>query len=227
MAPGRFGPAGPKRVMADVERAEILYNSRRATGGRCVSRWPSIDLAAWEWPCCLSLPEMEWAVMARTFCTLEEAAGRLCATVDELESMLAEGLVQEFRDGPGRFLRSTDVQALAVQRHRQDRTAAARQPTVEAVEGATVKEALAWRRPRPRPVTPGSHVGDEPVIERSTRTSRRPKRPGLRSWRRARRQGLWAGVLDDRPLAILAAFTLVTLVVGGFIAGTYFLLHGL
>jgi hypothetical protein len=46
------------------------------------------------------------------FCTLEEAATRLKATETDLEALLREGSLQEFRDGSARFLKVADVDAL-------------------------------------------------------------------------------------------------------------------
>jgi len=50
--------------------------------------------------------------MARMFCTPEEAAKKLNATETELEVLLEDGVLHEFRHGPSRFLKIADVDAL-------------------------------------------------------------------------------------------------------------------
>jgi len=50
--------------------------------------------------------------MARTFCTLEEAATRLNAPKTEVEALLRDGVLCEFRDGSARFLKVADIDAL-------------------------------------------------------------------------------------------------------------------
>ncbi len=165
--------------------------------------------------------------MARKFCTLEEAASRLSTSEDQLKAMLAEGLLQEFRDGTGHFLRSADVQALVLKQSRGGGTATMAPPAVESADEPTEEDVLAWRRERPKAVVPDSDMSVDNVTKPHVKTSRKPKRPGLRSWRMSRRQGLWAGVLDDRPSAILAVFILAALFIGGLAAGAYFLLQRL
>ena len=54
--------------------------------------------------------------MARMFCTLKEAAAWLNTTEPELKTMLAEGILPEFRDGANRLLRITDVRTLVATR---------------------------------------------------------------------------------------------------------------
>lgn len=49
--------------------------------------------------------------MARMFCTLEEAARKLEMTEAELEAMLAEGTLREFRDGSRRLVKVADLAA--------------------------------------------------------------------------------------------------------------------
>lgn len=163
--------------------------------------------------------------MARKFCTLEEAAGRLSTTEDQLEAMLAEGLLQEFRDGTGRFLRAADVNTLLIKQgpsvqtlpdalldsEYQDSPAEAEDD--EFIEGSG----------RSTSVLPASRRAFVTGPKPRAKASRRPSRPGLRSWRLSKRQGLWAGVLDDRPLAILAVFILAVLFVAALAAGAYFL----
>jgi hypothetical protein len=51
--------------------------------------------------------------MVRMFCTLTEAANKLETAEADLEAMLKEGMLREFRDGPHRFLKITDLKTLA------------------------------------------------------------------------------------------------------------------
>jgi len=50
--------------------------------------------------------------MVRMFCTPEEAAKKLNATETELETLLEDGALQDFRAGSSRFLKIADVDAL-------------------------------------------------------------------------------------------------------------------
>ena len=52
--------------------------------------------------------------MSQVFCTLQEAAKTLNANEDEIQALLARGVLQEFRDGPHRLLKEADVGALAL-----------------------------------------------------------------------------------------------------------------
>ncbi len=54
--------------------------------------------------------------MVRMFCTAEEAARKLDATETELEVLIEDGVLPEFRDGASRFLRIADVDALLARR---------------------------------------------------------------------------------------------------------------
>ncbi len=51
--------------------------------------------------------------MSHMFCTLQEAAQTLNASEDEIRALLERGLLREFREGPHRLLKETDVDALA------------------------------------------------------------------------------------------------------------------
>lgn len=55
--------------------------------------------------------------MVHMFCTLKEAAGRLNAGPDEIEAMLSEGILPEFREGPHRLVKTADVGALVAARN--------------------------------------------------------------------------------------------------------------
>ncbi len=51
--------------------------------------------------------------MVSIFCTLREAARQLHVSEEQVEAMLRDGLLREFREGSCRLLRSTDVATLA------------------------------------------------------------------------------------------------------------------
>jgi len=74
--------------------------------------------------------------MVRMFCTPEEAAKKLNATETELEVLLEDGVLPEFRHGPSRFLKTADVDALlegrgpiALQASPETRSTPGRPPT--------------------------------------------------------------------------------------------------
>ncbi len=52
--------------------------------------------------------------MAQMFCTLKQAADTLKTTETEIEAMLREGILREFRDGSSRLLKVADLDGLAV-----------------------------------------------------------------------------------------------------------------
>jgi len=54
--------------------------------------------------------------MVRMFCTAKEAARKLDATETELEILMEDGMLPEFRDGASRFVRIADVDALLARR---------------------------------------------------------------------------------------------------------------
>jgi len=52
--------------------------------------------------------------MTQMFCTLKQAADKLKTTEAEIETMLNDGLLREFRDGSNRLLKVADLIGLAV-----------------------------------------------------------------------------------------------------------------
>jgi len=52
--------------------------------------------------------------MAQMFCTLKQAADKLETTEAEIEAMLSEGILREFRDGSNRLLKVADLAGLTV-----------------------------------------------------------------------------------------------------------------
>ncbi len=52
--------------------------------------------------------------MAQMFCTLKQAADKLETTEAQIEAMLNDGILREFRDGSSRLLKVADLTGLAV-----------------------------------------------------------------------------------------------------------------
>ncbi len=50
--------------------------------------------------------------MSRMFCTLQEAARTLHASEDQINALVEHGILQEFREGPHRLLRESDIDVL-------------------------------------------------------------------------------------------------------------------
>ena len=72
--------------------------------------------------------------MVRMFCTVDEAAEKLDANPEQIESLLERGILHEFRDGPYRLVKTVEVGVLAtarkntVERGNPDQRAAAPLP---------------------------------------------------------------------------------------------------
>lgn len=114
--------------------------------------------------------------MARMFCTFQEAAAILDATETELEALLADGALAEFRDGSTRFLKVADIDALMAQQAggvalkappdiQAQATGPESAPDVEATSGgadeirlppcAAVKVKTRYCQDQPAPAPPG------------------------------------------------------------------------
>lgn len=209
--------------------------------------------------------------MARMFCTLKEAAAWLRMTEPDLKTMLADGVLREFRNGANRLLRIADVRTLAAARFSDDqlcqRPAApvdehlppeAYVPDIRlprsgtALLEAPVRQTSTVQRPDSSesffasPVTPQTHSvpgpsGPDPDLSRerrepccrretvATRTRANDNAP-LPVWPRPRlertsaRKGLWTGVVEDRPSAIITVLILAIGVVSALVAGAYALI---
>ena len=186
--------------------------------------------------------------MVRMFCTLEEAAGRLNADPDEIEAMLSEGTLPEFREGPHRLVKTADVGALAAARNGRapepdwapsgpgdDATGASdvfdmRLPRYAAATVRTRSCATAGPRKAPWPEQRGASLNQT----RSKRLSS-PSSGNLRNKRRIAyepemqpqdlsvRQWFWTGLIQDRPLAIAILSGLLLLVLSALVAGMGFI----
>jgi len=120
--------------------------------------------------------------MVRVFCTLMEAAETLGITPTRLDAMISEGTLREFRDGPNRFLKVADVEALERQPRRKPRpepairsqTAGLSAPSTSA---ATVADPVANEIRLPRAAAAIATSQRAPAPQRSRPVARRPVQP--------------------------------------------------
>jgi hypothetical protein len=171
------------------------------------------------------------------FCTLEEAAERLETTVVEIERMIDNVVLREFRDGPGRFVKTADIEAAA-------------HPCTTAVRHARPAHLPSASRAHVDAVLRGDDILSPPADARPARADyrqRRPHRqPGAAQRRRDARprrpqqaapreptapcgqrlslkQWLWMGLLDDRPHVLIVVLIFATAGACG-LAGAIYLL---
>ena len=187
--------------------------------------------------------------MGRVFCTLKEAAAWLRTTEPQLKTMLDQGVLPEFRDGAQRLLRIADVRARATERFSDDREHPAPQPqwaaenlpadidyrTQEAREpdarlpqsGTALLEAPVCDTGTQSPPASSEPCGCHPVETMQTRMNDYAFQP---AWPRPRtegprvRKGLWMGIVEDRPSAIITLLALVIGVAAALVGGAYALL---
>lgn len=140
--------------------------------------------------------------MSRMFCTLKEAAETLHASEDQIQALLEQGLLHEFREGPHRLLKEADVGALV---------------SVGAGGTADRRQKMDDRRQ----TTDGGRQRTRPLsILRTPSSVVRPSRPVLRDEpRRSVRQWFWMGLIQDRPLVIALLSGLVLLGLSALAAG--------
>jgi len=176
--------------------------------------------------------------MTRMFCTLGEAAQRLHTTEEQVKTMLGEGLLPEFREGPHRLVRAADVGVLATMKNsgpppvRHDRgpePSCASNVRLPRCAAAAVRAPGHWST-GPRNTQP---VRQRRTLAKETQQRRpSPSRPGPRRKRKpippetqaqpqnlSVRQWFWTGLIQDRPLAIAILSGLVLLVLASLVAG--------
>ncbi|MBM4026784.1 MAG: hypothetical protein FJ280_15470 [Planctomycetes bacterium] len=183
--------------------------------------------------------------MTRMFCTLKEAAQTLQASEDQVNALLEQGLLQEFREGPHRLVRETEVGALA-QKRRRHRPA---QPPVPRLSPAAARSKAnrpaSSRRPRtvkaaappPRSDPPASDARraarQEPRIRNCAPRRENPVPAGPRQLaaslpaaraveRLSVRQWFWMGLVQDRPAVIALLSGLILLLLAALVAGLCF-----
>jgi excisionase family DNA binding protein len=177
------------------------------------------------------------------FCTLREAAQRLHVSEEQVETMVENGLLREFRAGPHRLVKAANVELLAsISRPYPttsglDSQAAGRRPPAQMrlprCAAATVKMPDG-RAARPRNAQPARQprttadrrlrIGDScpGSIHHAKSEIRNPQTPAplpglsLRQW-------LWDGLTQDRPVALVVLFGLALLVLSALVAGVYIL----
>ncbi len=171
--------------------------------------------------------------MTRMFCTLREAAKELRTTEEHIETMLSEGILREFREGPHRLVRAADVGALGTTknsgpppaRHHRGRepnhVSHVRLPRCAAAAvrapgcwSASPKNTSTVRQRRP--------LANETQQGRAgARRERRTIQPGVRAQPQSLsiRQWFWTGLIQDRPMAIAILSGLVLLALAALAAG--------
>lgn len=175
--------------------------------------------------------------MTHMFCTLEEAAQRLHATEEQIETMLGEGILPEFREGANRLVRAADVGVLATVKNSGPPARHDCGPEWSHASNVMLPRcaAAAGRAPSHRSTGPRN---TRPVRQRRTFASetqqRRPSpsRPGTRRTRKpippgaqaqpqnlSVRQWFWTGLIQDRPMAIAILSGLVLLALASLVAG--------
>jgi hypothetical protein len=133
--------------------------------------------------------------MSRMFCTWKEAARTLHTSEDQIRTLVERGILREFREGPHRFVREADIEALSSVRRTEEieagaqRTEDRRQTTDAAVirpPSSVLQGPLsAVQEGSPAPATgalnPGS-VRTEALIPgaRANSAGAKPERPGRR-----------------------------------------------
>jgi len=177
--------------------------------------------------------------MVGMFCSLKEAAERLHVSEDEVEAMLEQGALREFREGPHRLVKAADVGTLA-QPLVDSRTSlvSLANDSPEAIDDREMRlphcAAATLRAPAPRTARPRNTGGTRqrrmstcgvrrngPVSSGSAygRTSRPTRRTGVQTQDLSLRQWFWNGLTQDRPVTIAILFGLVLLILSALIAG--------
>ena len=186
--------------------------------------------------------------MVRMFCTLKEAAGRLNADPDEIEAMLNEGTLPEFREGPHRLVKTADVGALSAARNgrvpepdwappgpgddatgeddvfdmRLPRYAAATVRTRN--HGSAGPRNAPWREQRGASLNPTRGKRLSPPSSGNLRNRKRiVYEPEMQPQDLSVRQWFWTGLIQDRPLAIAILSGLLLLILSALIAGIGFI----
>lgn len=175
--------------------------------------------------------------MVGMFCSLKEAAERLQVSEGEIEAMLQQGTLREFREGPHRLVKTADVGALA-----QSLVMSPADSSWTPIDGREMKlphrAAVAMRVPAPSMARPrnigrrpprevstsrGRRAGLAPPGHTSGRTSGRVRRTDVPAHDQSVRQWFWNGLIQDRPLTVAILFGLVLLSLSALIVGVYVL----
>jgi excisionase family DNA binding protein len=170
--------------------------------------------------------------MVGMFCSLKEAAERLHVSEDEVEVMLEQGALREFREGPHRLVKADDVGTLArplvclandssgAFDDREMRLPHCAAVTLRAPAPSTARPRKTGGTRQRRMSTCGVRR-NEPASSGSAygRTSRPTRRTGVQTQDLSVRQWFWNGLTQDRPVTIAILFGLVLLILSALIAG--------
>ena len=174
--------------------------------------------------------------MVRMFCTLKEATHKLETSEAELEALLEQGALREFRDGSNRFLKMADLEAFTAGQSAgavsppSAAHSADTEPTSDtwatAAYGTEIKlppmAAVISKTRRPPSRTPNAEPAAAPRVAsqgralppepRSVpRVNRHPSPPRAQPHAQelSFRQWAWKGLLDDRPYVIIVLLLVV------------------
>jgi hypothetical protein len=134
--------------------------------------------------------------MAQIFCTLKQAADQLDTTEAEIETLIHDGILREFRDGSNRLLQVADLTGLAVEPARAQRAGGLPQPELDDEPAGTTdleiklpsaaavpmevkprRVATPKRSPRPTRQPAGQKRSFHPVVQKPAVPRRRPGPP--------------------------------------------------
>ncbi len=176
--------------------------------------------------------------MTRMFCTLREAAQELHTTEEHIETMLSEGILREFREGPHRLVRAADVGALGTMknsspppvRHNRrpepNRASHVRLPRCAAAAARAPGDWSAGPKNTPplrrrRTLANETQQGRPSAARASAGHERKTIQPRVRAQPQSLsiRQWFWTGLIQDRPVAIAILSGLVLLALAALAAG--------
>ncbi len=187
--------------------------------------------------------------MAQMFCTLKQAADKLDTTEAQIEAMLNDGVLREFRDGSSRLLKVADLAGLAVTgdsatgpkrstraRRKAESTRPAPAPLDTDIKLPPAPVATAeFDRPARQARTsraaacrtaasPGRRNPPRAVVISPTPAAQRLKPP---EYQMSVREWIWMGLIEDNPVAIFIVFGTVILGVCALAGAGYLLVQAL
>jgi hypothetical protein len=167
--------------------------------------------------------------MSRMFCTLQEAAETLHANEEQIRTLVEQGVLHEFREGPHRLLKEAEIGALAlVQQCRSEAPQplaapkdAHRPPARPRARRREDRRHRTEDRRRRRPSSGEARLSKSALrtpacVPRPHRTVPAEARiPPARpvTFRPSVRQWFWIGLVQDHPvvIALLSGFVLLAL----------------
>jgi len=192
--------------------------------------------------------------MVHTFCTLKEAAETLHVSEEQVEAILQNGILREFREGSYRLLKAAEVDALAAANGPSqnpdcgaeidtflDPPSQMRLPHCAAVTIQPPQRGV----PRPRntervrqqaaPASGQAHArvntyyANAGAYQHKRKKSTQQTKPPVHGQAQSLsvREWLWSGLTQDRPVAIAILFGLVLTILAALAAGVCLLAEGL